>query len=545
MARWTLSSTPWLLSGILLCFPFCPPLSGQHVTEMPGVLHCGLQNFQFTMNLSLEAQSPELTAWDSQGLPHRLKNDSDCGMWVMDSPGGPLVLEATYNGCYVTLRGSYYVMVVGVQGVDVAGHMAGPMKRLLKCPLDLRGKFTDTLNTEVCKSVPVKERLPCAPSPISQGDCDELGCCYSSEEEEAGSCYYGNTVTSQCTRGGRFSIAVSRNVTSPPLHLDSLHLVFRSDSGCDPVMATPTFVLFHFPFTSCGTTRQITGDQVVYENELVATQDVRAWDNGSITRDSIFRLQVSCSYSILSNTSPINMQVLSLPPPLPKMQPGPLNLELQIAKDKSYGSYYGANDYPLVKLLLDPIYVEVSILHRTDPSLGLLLEQCWATPGPKPFHQPQWPILVKGCPYAGDNYQTKRIAVQKASRPFPSHHQRFSISTFSFTSAIREKQTFGGQVYLHCSALVCQPAGTPSCMVICPASRRRRKSELHFENNTASISSKGPVILLQSTKDPADMLHRYSSTPMDSPALWIVGLSAVTIIIGVLLIFYLAIRKPR
>lgn len=34
---------------------------------------------------------------------------------------------------------------------------------------------------------------------------------------------------------------------------------------------------------------QITGDQVVYENELVATQDVRAWDSGSITRDSIFR----------------------------------------------------------------------------------------------------------------------------------------------------------------------------------------------------------------------------------------------------------------
>ncbi|KAL6041555.1 hypothetical protein STEG23_030230 [Scotinomys teguina] len=194
---------------------------------------------------------------------------TDCGIWLMDSPGGTLVLEATYNGCYVTLRGSHYAMVVGVQGVDVAGHSAGTMKRLLKCPLDLR--VQDTPNTEVCKPVPLEERLPCAPSPISQGDCHDLGCCYSSEEEEVASCCYGNTVTTQCTRDGRFSIAASKNVTSPPLHLDSLHLIFKNDSGCDPVMATSTFVLFHFLLTSCGTTRQITGDHVMYENELLAT----------------------------------------------------------------------------------------------------------------------------------------------------------------------------------------------------------------------------------------------------------------------------------
>lgn len=63
MARQALRSTPWLLPSILLCFPFCLPLSGQHVTELPGVLHCGLQSFQFAVNLSLEAESPVLTTW--------------------------------------------------------------------------------------------------------------------------------------------------------------------------------------------------------------------------------------------------------------------------------------------------------------------------------------------------------------------------------------------------------------------------------------------------------------------------------------------------
>lgn len=34
---------------------------------------------------------------------------------------------------------------------------------------------------------------------------------------------------------------------------------------------------------------QVTGDQAVYENELLAAQDVRTWSRGSITRDSTFR----------------------------------------------------------------------------------------------------------------------------------------------------------------------------------------------------------------------------------------------------------------
>lgn len=179
---------------------------------VPGVLHCSLQNFQFTVNLSIEAESPVFTAWDSQGLPQRLKNDSDCGKWVMDSPDGSLELEATYNGCYITMSGSHYVNDVGVQEVDVSGLMAAVRKRLLKCPLDPQAP--DTLSTEVCNPLPVKERLSCAPLRVSRGVCEELGCYYSSEEEEVGSCYYGNTVTSQCTREGLF-IAMSRNVTSP------------------------------------------------------------------------------------------------------------------------------------------------------------------------------------------------------------------------------------------------------------------------------------------------------------------------------------------
>lgn len=64
--------------------------------------------------------------------------------------------------------------------------------------------------------------------------------------------------------------------------------------------------------------------------------------------------------------------------------------------EQSYSSYYTDRDYPVVKVLRDPIYVEVRILQRTDPVLVLVLHQCWATPSANPQQQPQWPILVDG-----------------------------------------------------------------------------------------------------------------------------------------------------
>ncbi|PNI55289.1 ZP4 isoform 2 [Pan troglodytes] len=531
----------WLLRCVLLCVSLSLAVSGQQKPEAPdysSVLHCGPWSFQFAVNLSQEATSPPvLIAWDNQGLLHKLQNDSDCGTWIRKGPGSSVVLEATYSSCYVTEWDSHYIMPVGVEGAGAAEHKVVTERKLLKCPMDLLAR--DAPDTDWCDSIPARDRLPCAPSPISRGDCEGLGCCYSSEE--VNSCYYGNTVTMHCTREGHISIAVSRNVTSPPLLLDSVRLALRNDSACNPVMATQAFVLFQFPFTSCGTTRQITGDRAVYENELVATRDVKNGSRGSVTRDSIFRLHVSCSYSVSSNSLPINVQVFTLPPPFPETQPGPLTLELQIAKDKNYGSYYGVGDYPVVKLLRDPIYVEVSILHRTDPYLGLLLQQCWATPSTDPLSQPQWPILVKGCPYIGDNYQTQLIPVEKAlDLPFPSHHQRFSIFTFSFVNPTVEKQALRGLVHLHCSVSVCQPAETPSCVVTCPDLSRRRNFDNSSQNTTASVSSKGPMILLQATKDPPEKLR----VPVDSKVLWVAGLSG-TLILGALLVSYLAVKKQK
>ncbi|XP_045674315.1 zona pellucida sperm-binding protein 4 [Phyllostomus hastatus] len=528
----------WLWS-LLLCLPLALAASGPpepQALEDIGTLHCGPQSLRLTAH-PVDPDTgtpPTLIAWDKASLLHRLRNDSGCGTRVTEGPGSSVVLEASYSGCFVINWDSHHLMLVGVKDTAAAGLWPIVKTRLLQCPMASPAQSTPAAT--LCDSVPEWDRLPCAPPPTTPGDCQRLGCCYNSTGD---SCYYANTVTSHCTQDGHFSIAVPRNVTSPPLLLNSVHLAFGNDSECKPVTATPAFALFRFPFTSCGTTRQIAGGQVVYENELVAARDVQTWSLGSITRDSTFRLRVSCTYAVSSYTLPLHIHLLVFPELLPQTQPGPLTLELQIAKDKNYSAYYGAGDYPVVKLLREPIYVEVSLRHRTDPDLGLLLHQCWATPSPDPLHQPQWPLLERGCPYTGDNYQTQLIPVQNASGlPFPSHYQRFSIFTFSFVDP-GARQALMGPVYLHCSVSICQSAGAPAC-VTCPAARRRRNSDIHSHNGTASISSKGPMILLQATEDASEKFR----SPADSRALWVAGLCG-TLIVGVLFVSYLAIRKRR
>ncbi len=60
-------------------------------------------------------------------------------------------------------------------------------------------------------------------------------------------------MTVQCIRDGQFVVVVSRDVTLPRLSLDSVRLLGGSDPPCGPVESTPSFAIYQFPVTACGT----------------------------------------------------------------------------------------------------------------------------------------------------------------------------------------------------------------------------------------------------------------------------------------------------
>ncbi|NWS49703.1 ZP1 protein, partial [Probosciger aterrimus] len=335
-------------------------------------------------------------------------------------------------------------------------------------------------------------RMPCV-APRGRDACLQAGCCYD-DMDRAAPCYYGNTATVQCLLEGHFVLVVPRGLSTQPYNLDSVRLA-STQPGCEPLRVTEAFVMFRFAVTQCGTTVQVIEDRLIYENQLISTIDVQGSPRGSITRDSVYILQARCIYNA-SDLLPLRMEVAVPTTAAPVARPGPLGLQLRIATDESYSSYHPDGDFPLVKVLRDPIYVEVRLLQKTDPNLVLVLHHCWASPSTDPMAEPQWPILVDGCPFVGDNYRTQLVPVGPASPqlPFPSHYQRFVISTFTFVEP-PSMAVLEGEVFISCSASVCHLAQPepcrPSCQLGVPS--RARRSPRARTGAMGTVTSPGRV----------------------------------------------------
>ncbi|XP_039559441.1 zona pellucida sperm-binding protein 1 [Passer montanus] len=344
-------------------------------------------------------------------------------------------------------------------------------------------------------------RVPCV-APQGRDACVQAGCCYD-DMDRTTPCYYGNTATVQCLLEGHFVLVVPRGMVALPYNLDSVRLA-SSQAGCEPRHVSEAFVMFRFPVTHCGTTVQAIEDMLIYENQLISTIDVQGSPRGSITRDSVYILRARCIYNA-SDLLPLGVEVAVPPTAAPLAMPGPLGLQLRIATDESYSSYHAVGDFPLVRVLRDPIYVEVRLLQKTDPNLVLVLHHCWASPGSHATSQPQWPILVEGCPFQGDNYRTRLIPMGPASPelPFPSHYQRFVISTFAFVEppgmAVLE-----GEVYISCSASVCHLAQPepcrPSCQLAVPSRARRSPEDRRTGDSMGTVTSQGCLVFPEVSK---------------------------------------------
>ncbi|XP_056336819.1 zona pellucida sperm-binding protein 4-like [Danio aesculapii] len=341
-------------------------------------------------------------------------------------------------------------------------------------------------------------QIQCGPPGISGPDCEAINCCFNGQQ-----CYYGNAVTVQCIRDGQFVVVVARDVTLPRLSLDSVSLLGGNDPPCSPVASNPYFAVYQFPVSACGTNVIEDRGHVVYENRMISSYEVAMGPLGSITRDSQFEVLFQCRYS---NTAveALVVEVNAIPPPPPVAALGPLRVALRIANgqcvtkgcaegDEAYTSYYSEADYPVTKVLREPVYVDVHILERTDPNIVLMLGSCWATSTPNPLSVPRWDLLVDGCPYQDDRYLTILVPVTGSSGVhFPNHHKRFIVKMFTFVdpqSLAPVQQT----VFIHCSTSVCHPS-SGSCDQSC--TRKRRDVSINATPTDEVVVSSGEVTLV-------------------------------------------------
>lgn len=363
-----------------------------------------------------------------------------------------------------------------------------------------------------CEVAP-QYKIQCGLPGITAADCQNINCCFDGQM-----CYYGKAVTLQCTKDGQFIVVIARDATLPNIDLDSIHFM-GTEQSCQPVGTTSAFIIYQFPVTTCGTIMTENEASVLtYENRISTSYEVAVGPYGAITRDSQFDLLIQCRY-MGTSVEALVIEVGLLAPPPPVAAPGPLRVELRLGngqcntkgcveEDVAYNSYYMDSDYPVTKVLRDPVYVEVRMLERTDPNLVLTLGRCWATSKPNPMSLPQWDLLVDGCPYRDDRYLTSLVPMGSFSGvQFPSHYRRFIFKMFTFVASGASDPSKKVQdslltpiqemVYIHCNTAVCHPNMANNCEPRC--FRRKRdiaasvKSAIRQESTT--VTSPGIIFL--------------------------------------------------
>ncbi|XP_062820328.1 zona pellucida sperm-binding protein 2 [Anolis carolinensis] len=311
-------------------------------------------------------------------------------------------------------------------------------------------------------------------------------------------CEQDAPIAAICTQDGHMEFDVHSDSTRPALNLDTLKL---KDPSCGPVFRSPSNNMVHFrvPLNGCGTRQKFEGEKVIYENEVSAlwVDLPLRW----ISRDSEFRLTVMCAYG--SDDASLNIKMSSLPPPESVVNQGPLSLILLIYPDGSYAYPYSDDQYPIVKYLRQPIFLEVQVLNRNDPNIHLMLDDCWASLSVDPSSLPRWNIVVDGCDYELDNYKTVLHPVGPAVS-YANFRQRFEVKAFAFVS---NGKALPSLVYFHCSVLICDRLhpDSPLCSTRCPRPSRDRRDVAPSEN-AAIVTLPHAVILVpeeqQATKGP-------------------------------------------
>uniref|UniRef100_A0A3P8SBT3 Zona pellucida sperm-binding protein 4 n=1 Tax=Amphiprion percula TaxID=161767 RepID=A0A3P8SBT3_AMPPE len=338
------------------------------------------------------------------------------------------------------------------------------------------------------------QRIPCGGSDISAAACESISCCSDGRQ-----CYFGKAVTVQCTKDAKFIVVVAKDATLPNIDLEAISLL-GGGQGCTHVDSNSQFAIYQFPVTACGSLVKEEPGVIIYENKMTCAYEVGVGPLGATTRDRHYEVLFQCRY-IGTSVETLVVEVLPLQnPPLPVAGLGPISVKLRLANgqcsskgcnevDVAYSSFYSEADYPVRKVLRDPVYVDVQLLGKTDPLLVLTLGRCWATTSPEPHSLPQWDILIDGCPYRDDRYLSSLVPVDHASG-FPSHHKHFIFKMFTFLDP-SSMATQREMVYIHCSTAVCYAAPGTRCEPVC---YRRTVSQEKSEQRV--VVSSGPVAMV-------------------------------------------------
>nr|XP_061833342.1 uncharacterized protein LOC133617413 [Nerophis lumbriciformis]XP_061833343.1 uncharacterized protein LOC133617413 [Nerophis lumbriciformis] len=374
---------------------------------------------------------------DAQGKEMRVQDaPKHCGYSAKVEEDGKIHLRLQLNtSCQMSVQGHKYIMAVTYLTAS------GKKRAHFYCPL------SNSLSGQDC-NLPRQQRLPCGQGALPRPSCLALGCCFSKHPP---ACYHA---MDECTIDRHFVFSVPASLTQPPL--SPTLLVVSNNSTCKPLRATPEYALFKLPMDGCGARKMEVGKTLIYMVEIVNRLQTVSLNYGTITRDSPVRLFVECRYvpgSVLTVSYLVKTPTLG-----PSIQTqGVFGVQLRLAKDAEYSSYYPQYHQPLQMLLGKPLFLEVRMLNAPDSSLVLLVHYCVAYPR---SGDAVWVLLYNGCPNPLDP-ASQQVVLSHPPPPSPQGQtRRFTMSTFQFLpdDNINDPDE---EIYFMCSTEVCSPHDGP------------------------------------------------------------------------------------
>ncbi|KAG1956170.1 zona pellucida sperm-binding protein [Pimephales promelas] len=359
-----------------------------------------------------------------------LEAQSHCGYSVRRDKDGAINVILPYSSCHMTHKDGQYQIILKYQTPK-----GRTVESLLSCQA--------SLSQESCNVAP-EQQLVCGSVVISSSECHDRGCCYC---EHTQSCYYP---MDECTMDRHFVFSVHSSFADPPF--TPATLVTAGNSSCTPYKVTADLALFKIPLDECGVHRYEVGKTVIYMVEILNRVQPISLNYGTITRDSPVRLLVECRY-LPGSVASVGYLVKS-----PSLGPsikaqGVFGVQLRIAEDELYNSFYPQYHQPLRMLLGKPLYLEVRLLNPPDPTAILLVHYCVAYPRSA---KSAWIIIYDGCPNFLDQVPTHEPPAAPAEA-LTNHVRRFTITTFQFLSEDANLQA-DEEIYFMCSTEVCLPS---------------------------------------------------------------------------------------
>ncbi|XP_030595913.1 uncharacterized protein LOC115787369 [Archocentrus centrarchus] len=379
----------------------------------------------------------EIVVKDIKGNQKNLKDvPKHCGYSASKGKDGKIHLNLQlHSRCHMSVQDKLYIITVIYMTVN------GKRESQFSCPVAIPGPRQEC-------NLPREQHLPCGSSALSQTQCLSIGCCFNKHPP---ACYYP---MDECTIDRHFVFSVPASITEPPL--SPALLVAASNSTCKPQKVTSDYALFKIPMDGCGTRRVMLGKTVVYMVEVINMVKTISLNYGTITRDSPVRLLVECRY--MPGTVLTVSYMVKTPTLGPEIQShGAFGVQLRIAEDDQYKSYYPQYHQPLKMMLGKPLNLEVRLLNSPDPTLVLLVHFCVAYPR---SGKAVWVLLYNGCPNPLDPVPPQAILSHPQPLSPDAQTRRFTIRTFQFLPDGEFKDP-NEEIYFMCSTEICSPRDGP------------------------------------------------------------------------------------